>query len=118
MKDSGGSALILAAASARDSLGSTGNTITRDALGEDTLHHFFINAFNTFEGGPFGIGIPVWIERFGANTLRGEHDARDINANNLGARFGDRLDNYKGKDPLRPSSMITQPPPKPTDKID
>jgi RHS repeat-associated protein len=118
MKDAAGSALILATALALDARGSVGNIITRDALGEDTLHHFFINAFNTFEGGPFNIGIPVWMERFGANTLRGEDDARDINANNLGARFGDRIDNYKGKDPLRPSSMISQPPPKPTDKID
>jgi len=118
MKDPTGSALILATGSALDVRGSAGNTITRDALGEDTLHHFFINAFNTFEGLPGGIGVPVWLERFGANTLRGEDDPRDVNANNLGASYGDKLENSKGKDPLRPSSMITKPPPKATDKVD
>lgn len=119
-KDPIGSALILATGAALDVdvHGSVGNTITRDALGEDTLHHFFINAFNTFEGLPGGIGVPVFLERFGANTLRGEDDARDINANNLGATFGDKLENNKSKDPLRPSSMITKPPPKATDKVE
>ena len=41
-----------------------------------------------------------------------EDDPRDINANNLGASFGDKLENNAGKDPLRPSSMITKAPPK------
>lgn len=117
-KDATGSALVLASGSALDVRGSVGNTITRDALGEDTLHHFFFNAFNTFEGLPGGVGVPVWVERFGANTLRGEDDPRDINANNLGASFGDKLENNKSNDPLRPSSMITKPPPKATDKVD
>jgi RHS repeat-associated protein len=62
-----------------------GGAITIPLFGPDTLHHFFANAINTFEG------VPVRLELFGANFIRGESDPRDIKANNAGAAFGDLL---------------------------
>lgn len=114
-----GDALMVATASALDvrGHGGGGNAMTRPSLGPDTLHHFFINASNTFEGmGPvidhgmvpsFRVaGVPVWLERLGANWLRYEPDVEDINANNLGAQFGDMLEN--GMD-VMPSTIIHPP---------
>jgi hypothetical protein len=76
-----------------------GNWISGGALGNDTLHHFFANAYNTY------LGVPTPIQRYAANA--GEEDARDVNANNLGSRFGTRL--RRGR--VRPSEVITSPPP-------
>jgi RHS repeat-associated protein len=69
----------------RGSRAAVGDAITGGSMGADTLHHFFINAINTYDG------VPVRLQRFGANELRGEKDVRDIAANNYGATFGDLL---------------------------
>lgn len=107
--DRTGNALLLATSAALNTSvrGKVSNTITRTSLGPDTLHHFFINAFNTYEGIGNRVGVPVWIERWGANSHRDEHDPEDINANNLGAAFGDMLENGQN---VLPSSIIVPPP--------
>lgn len=82
-------ALILAAGSALDIRGSVGNATTRPSLGQDTLHHFFVNAFNNYESA-FG-GLIT----FAANNIinGGDPDPEDHNANSQGAVFGSDLRN-------------------------
>jgi RHS repeat-associated protein len=116
-------ALILAAGSALDIRGSVGNSMTRSSLGQDTLHHFFVNAFNNYESS-FG-GLIT----FAANYIigGGDPDPEDRNANSLGAAFGGDLRNLSGPphrsiwhgeemvgvphDPIRPKAYIKPPPP-------
>ena len=110
--DPAGDALLLATSSALRIRGREySDVITRNSLGDDTLHHFFINAVNTYRG------VPVYVQQFGANYLRQEDDARDINANNLGAVFGSRLRSELGSEVIIPSSVITSPPPREHDRV-
>ncbi len=59
--------------------------ITEGSLGQDTLHHFFGNAFNNYES-PVRGGLIT----FYANCCD-EDDPRDRYANRQGARFGELL---------------------------
>jgi hypothetical protein len=109
-KDPIADALILAAGTASDltqlrvteNSPRASNVLTADTLGEHSLHHFFVNAYNTY------LGVPVGLQRFGSNVLRLERDVPDIYANNLGAQFGERL----RRETIRPSEVMIGPPPK------
>jgi RHS repeat-associated protein len=124
------SALLIATGSALDLRSNTNlegrreniaSRITEGSLGQDTLHHFFINAFNNYENPITG---PV-------STIAGnrdETDPEDRFANTQGARFGELLaephlivpslkekyivespDGFRFtyyRDPLRPSFVI------------
>lgn len=123
-------ALLVSAGAAFDIRGSTGNVMTKDALGIDTLHHFFINAYNNFENPVIGGLATLSQNTIFTNGrefhLGGETDPLDRNANNLGAQFGNELHSaYVGSfaatkagiisttpDRLRPSGLIQNPPPK------
>jgi RHS repeat-associated protein len=124
------SALLIATGSALDlrsdtnlegRRGNIASRITEGSLGGDTLHHFFINAFNNYEN-PIRGPLVTWA----AN--RDETDPEDRFANSQGARFGELLaephmiapslkEKYKVespdglrytyyRDPLRPSFVI------------
>lgn len=114
-------ALLVAAGAALDirsvNRENLGSVITGQALGMDTLHHFFANAFNNLESPVIGR-----VATFVGNQR--DPEPLDRNANSLGARFGQRLAEFLAPpsknstgaaDALRPrpSSVITSPPPQP-----
>ncbi len=87
------SALLIATGSALDLRSSVnlegtrqniGSRITEGSLGQDTLHHFFINAFNNYENPLLG-GVIT------AVATRQETDPEDRFADRQGARFGELL---------------------------
>ena len=95
------SALLIATGSALDLRSSAnlegtrqniGSRITEGSLGQDTLHHFFINAFNNYENPLLG-GVIT------AVATRQETDPEDRFADRQGARFGELLAEPHGIDP-------------------
>jgi RHS repeat-associated protein len=100
-------ALLVATGAALAIRGSVGNALTRGSMGQDTLHHFFFNAYNV------NGGIPPSFQTFGSNlvlpTMREgrltvESDALDRRANVLGAEFG-----YIAADPNQKPSSVQCP---------
>jgi RHS repeat-associated protein len=93
-KDATMNSLIVATGAAFTIRGTVSNNLTRPSMGQDTLHHYFINATNTYSG------VPVWLQSFGANVLlRWEGDTEDRDANNFGAVYGDVLQRYPSTPP-------------------
>jgi hypothetical protein len=63
-------------------------------MGRDTMHHFFVNAFNNFENPIVGGALTFSQFTFmnGPNfRLGGDPDIEDRNANGSGLRFGSDL---------------------------
>lgn len=84
-------ALLVATGAALAIRGPVGNAMTRGSMGQDTLHHFFFNAYNSNDG------VPAFVQAFGSNVilptmregrLTVEDDSLDRRANVRGAEFG------------------------------
>lgn len=93
-KDATSNALLVATGAALAVRGAVSNNITRPSMGQDTLHHYFFNAYNTHDGVPvlaMSVGSNVVLPTIRQGRPAMEDDPLDVDANNFGAAFGDVL---------------------------